>query len=85
MLLLTEKKMVDCLCNIIVREGPLEKLWGVGKVHKVKIMPEKNECKKKSYVSSTNNTKISMHWPKKIHARYTHANLIPSVFSIALI
>ena len=33
----------------------------------------------------TNNTKISMHWPKKIHARYTHANLIPSVFSIALI
>ena len=46
MLLLTEKKMVDCLCNIIVREGPLEKLWGVGKVHKVKIMQEKNECKK---------------------------------------
>ena len=46
MLLLTEKKMVDCLCNIIVREGPLEKFWGVGKVHKVKIMQEKNECKK---------------------------------------
>ena len=46
MLLLTEKKMVDCLCNIIVREGPLEKLWGWGRCIKLKSCKRKMNVKK---------------------------------------